>query len=1062
MIPNTDEKHLQQNVIKLLNSMDYTFISREENVILRNNQLNEVILKNILLQQLQKINSFEYKGIDYKFSPKNISRAVEELNVPLNEGLSIANQKISDKLVLGTSYDEELCDGERKSFSLRYIDFDTPENNVFHFTEEYSVSRVNLSNITCSRRPDIVLFINGIPFAVIELKKSSVDAKQGILQMIDNQGSDKIPQMFKYVQLTLAGNNFNPKYATAGTPAEFYAVWEEDTSTNEELAHLITHRFASKLDRTLYSLFNKSRVLELLHSFILFDKRVKKVARYQQYFAIKDIFNRIETFAVDGSRAGGLVWHTQGSGKSLTMVMLAKLLKRKITGSRIIVVTDRIDLDEQIHTTFQNTEVKAVRASSGRDLIEKFRSGSSVITTLIHKFETIKNENNNHNRRDTNFEDANIFVLVDESHRTQGGDLHKAMKKVFPRACYLGFTGTPLLKREKSSIIKFGGLIHCYTIDQAVKDKAVLPLLYEGRLVDQWISDSAGLDRRFEMISRDLNVEQKEDLKQKWARFSRVASSELRLEMIALDVNEHFTKNIQGTGLKAMLATSSKYEAIKYHELFSKYGNIKTAFIISAPDTREGCDEDNGSGNNKQYIAQAWDKLMRSYTNEEDFLTNVKSEFIDGDELELLIVVDKLLTGFDAPCATVLYMDKELKEHGLLQAIARVNRLYNGKYEKNVKGYKTSKRYGFIIDYRGLLGNLDSALTSYSALAGFDEGDLIGAVIDIKAEVGKVKTFYSYLQDLFKTVVNKQDQESYQVFLGGSDLAGVHGSDLNSAPLSGLMLRKKFYELLSKFACALKLTLSSDKTDEVLTQNEINQYKKAMKFYSELRRAVKIRYHEEVDFGKYEREMQKLLDTFISANEVNQLTKLINIFEEDFDKEVERLAGDNAKADGILSAAVRMVSENRAQNPNFYDKLSKKIEQIIQEYRDGRLSDEDKLKHAQDIRSMLRPKQIGEEFSYPDEIKDRSCAKALYDNLQEIRNAVPLDEFIRILLQIDNIFYVVSKKPDWQYSGDIKNQIDQEIDDILYMVEKRLKIKFMNTSQIISQVHSIGVSNYAK
>ena len=619
--------------------------------------------------------------------------------------------------------------------------------------------------------------------------------------------------------------------------------------------------------------------------------------------------------------------------------------------------------------------------------------------------------------------------MVDESHRTQSGNLHRAMKKVFPLACYLGFTGTPLLKREKGSIAKFGGLIHRYTIDQAVKDKAVLPLLYEGRLVDQWISDKAGLDRRFEMISRDLNTEQKADLKQKWARFSRVASSERRLEMVAFDINQHFTQNFQGTDFKAMLATSSKYEAIKYHELFAMYGNIKTAFVISASDTREGHEE--VDENNKLYVAQAWDKLLDRYGDEESFLDSVTSQFIDGDEIELLIVVDKLLTGFDAPCATVLYIDKELKEHNLLQAIARVNRLYDG------------KEYGFIVDYRGLLGNLDNALTSYSALAGFDEEDLTGAVIDIKSEIAKVKTFYSHLQDLFKSVANKNDQESYQVFLADENI------------------RKSFYDLLSQFARALKLTLSSDKSHEILLDGEIEQYKRSMKFYSELRQAVRIRYHEAVDFGKYEKGMQKLLDTFISANEVNQLTKLINIFDKDFDKEIQRLVGDNAKADTILSATAKIARENREQNPNFYDKLSQKIELIIQEYRNGRMSEEDKLKHAKDIRSMLMSKQLDNEHCYPAELRDKTCAKALYDNLQDVMSALTPEEFVNTILQIDEIFKAVSRKPDWQHNSDVRNQIDQSIDDILYQLEQQYNLHFENPTELIVQARLIGINNYA-
>lgn len=1023
MNPNiSNETTIQNNTIELLKQMGYTFMSQEENTRLRGGKLGEVILKDILLEQLQKINSIEYKGVQYKFSAKNIAKAIEELNVPLNEGLMNANQKISDKLMLGTSYDEELIDGVKKSFSLQYIDFKTPENNVYHFTEEYAVNRQTTTETEKTKRPDLVLFINGIPFAVIELKKSSVDAEQGISQMIRNQGKDEIPHLFKYIQITLAGSNHAPKYATTGTPKKFYAVWEEEEFVNT-LESMIRDRTISPLDRTIYSIFSKNRLIEILHSYIIFDNKIKKIARYQQFFAIKQIVKKINTFDNTGRRGGGLIWHTQGSGKSLTMAMLTKVIKRDIVGSKIIIVTDRKDLDRQIHTTFANSEIKAGRANSGHDLIEKLQSGMSVITTLIHKFETVGKEK-------VSLTDPNIFVLVDESHRTQGGDLHKAMKKVFDNGCYLGFTGTPLLRREKSSIDKFGGLIHKYTIDQAVRDKAVLPLLYEGRLVDQWINDQSGLDRRFEMISRDLNDEQKSDLKRKWARFQRVASSERRLEMIALDINEHFIKNIQGTGFKAMLATSSKYEAVKYHSIFEEFGNIKTSFVISAPDTREGYDEVDES--NKQFVTEAWNKLIRKYGDEDRYLEKIKDEFIEGDEMELLIVVDKLLTGFDAPRAAILYIDKELKEHNLLQAIARVNRLYDG------------KDFGFIIDYRGLLGNLDSALTSYSSLDGFDEEDIMGAVIDIKEEVARVKTYYSHLKELFVAVVNKDDQETYEVFLADEEK------------------RKDFYELLSSYARALKLALSSDKITEVFSNEEIEAYKRAMKFYSELRKSVKIRYHEEVDFGKYEKQMQKLLDTFISAEEVNKLTKLVNIFDADFEQELDRVIGDNARADTIISASSKVITEKREQNPAYYDKLSKRIQEILDKYKDGRLNDEEKLKYAKDIRAMLMQKDSDDLDEYPEKIKHNRSARSFYDNLQSSMKELPYETFIEVILRIDTFFKEISKKPDWENNSDVKNAIDQEIDDILWELENQHNISFESYDDIMSQVRSIGISNYAK
>jgi len=1020
----SNEEHVQDNTIKLLKKMGYIFISPDEALSLRKGKYEEVIFKDILNEQLQKINKFKYKGVNYNFSPKSITKAIQELDESSGEGLASLNQKISDKLVLGTSFEEELFDNTKKSFSFNYIDFKNPENNVFHFTEEYIVRRKEVLEKEKTRRPDLVLFINGIPFAVIELKKSSVKTSEGVSQMIRNQGKSELPHLFKYIQVTLAGNPYNPKYGTIRTPENFYAVWKEgDETFLDSLDNDLKDREVTKLDKTIYSLFSKNRILEIINSFIIFDNKVKKIARYQQYFAIKEVIKKINTLDRIGRRGGGLIWHTQGSGKSLTMVMLTKIISKTIVNSRIIIVTDRKNLDKQIHNTFNNSEIKAGKANSGHDLINKLKSGLSVITTIINKFETVEKE-------DIIFDNPNIFILVDESHRTQGGILHRAMKKIFINASYIGFTGTPLLKKEKSSIAQFGGLIHKYTIDQAVADKAVLPLLYEGRLVDQWINDQKGMDRKFEMISKNLNDEQKNDLKKKWGKFKNVASSERRLEVIAADINYHFIKNLQGTGFKAMLATNSRFEAVKYHFIFENYEHIKTAFVISAPDTREGYSEVDEE--NKDFIIKNWKKIIDKYGDEETYLNKIRDDFIEGDEIELLIVVNKFLTGFDAPRATVLYIDKELREHNLLQVIARVNRLYAG------------KTFGFIIDYRGLLGNLDQALSSYSSLDGFDEDDLLNAVIDIKEELAKVKTYYSYLEELFKAVKYKNDQESYEVFLSDKEK------------------RKEFYKLLFNYMKALKIALSSDKIDKIFTKKEINEYKSKMKFYSNLRKSIKIRYHEVVDFGKYEQEMQKLLDTYISADEVNELTKLVNIFDEEFDKELERVVGDNAKADSIISAVTKIITEKREQNPVYYDKLSKRIQEVLERYKENRLSDEEKLKYAKDIRSMLTKNNDEEYDKYPEAIRTSKVAKSFYDNLQKNMGFLKENILIDFIIKTEEVFKEFSKKPDWENNVDVKNEIDQVIDDLLWDIENINNVKFSSYDEIISEIRSIGISNYAE
>ncbi|CAC9587106.1 Type I restriction-modification system, restriction subunit R (EC 3.1.21.3) [uncultured Gammaproteobacteria bacterium] len=1018
MIPETNERHLQNNTIALLKAMGWQFITPKEMRDYRDNT-SQVVLKDILLKRLQVLNSFEYKNNRYLFSDKNLAKAIASIDVPLDEGLSRANQKITDQLLLGNAFEEVLSDGVRKSFNINYIDFDNFDNNAFHFSEEFVVDRVVKNENQKTRRPDLVLFINGIPVGVVELKKSSVDTSQGVLQMIRNQKEAEIPQLFKYAQITLAGNNHTPKYATINTSKKFYASWIEEGGL--DLTHLIEGRIPSALDKAVFSLFAKQRLIELIHSFILFDGGIKKISRYQQFFAIKEAMNKITKFDNTGRRVGGLIWHTQGSGKSLTMVMLAKEIKRSIVNAKIIVVTDRKDLDKQIHDTFKNSEIPAKKASSGRNLVELLQSGVSVITTIINKFEKVKNER-------VRLDDSNIFVLVDESHRSQNGDMSRAMNNVLVNACYIGFTGTPLMKKEKNSFKEFGGEIHRYTIDQAVNDKAILPLLYEGRFASQWITDKKSMDRRFDKIAKDLSDEQKLDLKKKWARFRNIAGSERRLEMIADDIYAHFKAQIQGTGFKAMLASSSKYEAIKYHQLFAEsYPDIKTAFVISKSSGVEGEEEEGESEDNKAFVNEHWNRVIRQYGDEDKYLTKIKDEFVHGDEIDLLIVVNKLLTGFDAPRAGYLYIDKELKEHNLLQAIARVNRLYEG------------KDFGFIIDYRGLFGDLDKALTTYSGLSEFGEDDIVSVVFDIKVEIARVKTYATDLKELFADV-NQSDQESYEVYLADNSK------------------RKRFYDLLSRYARALKIALSSDKLDKVFSEDEIQEFKEKMRFYAQLRQSVKIRYFEVVDFAQYEKQMQKLLDTFISSDEVNQLTKTVNIFDDGFNQEVERLQGSNARADAILSASSAFISEKMDSNPAYYEKLSQKIKQIIDDYRHKRLSEEEKLANAKEIQKMLLKTSEDEVVNYPIEIRNNTFARIIYDNTADDFSELDDLEQVDFSLKVDGIFQQFNKRPDWQNSIDIKKQIDREILDLLWQIEDDSNIHF-NTDEILDKVRSISINN---
>lgn len=1031
-IPETNEKDVQKKVIELLNKMGYKFISRREMEKFPNYRLNynDTLLRGILKEQLDKINSFEYKGKIYKFSRQNLEEAIKRLDLSLEGGLAFTNEEIYKILMNGTSLSENI-NGDRKSYTLKYIDFENIENNVFHFTEEFSVERKVKIEQSKFDRPDLVLFINGIPFCVIELKSDLKPVTEGISQMLRNQRNIDIPHLFKFVQIVIAGNRQNVKYATVNTPEKFWSVWKEEKELSKELQILIADRKITKLDENIYSLLKIERTIDIIRNYTLFDNGIKKIIRYQQYFAIKKILERVNQYNNNGSRKSGLIWHTQGSGKSLTMVFLARVLKRTIPNARLILVTDRTELDTQIKNIFLASGLKGTeQAESGRDLISKLKNNKEIITAIINKFKSTHSS-------DILIDDPDIFILVDEAHRTQSGLLHTFMKKTFPKGCYLGFTGTPLLKKEKKNSIEiFGELIDKYTIDQGVKDKAVLPLLYEGRMISQEVKDRSWLDKRFDIMTKNLSEEQKAELKSKWSRFEKVASSEHRLLAIVLDIEIHFNNNFRCNeqSFKGMLATNSKYEAVKYQELFEENTNLKTAVIISDSDARTGYEYVNEE--NKDYVAKYLQKIKYEYGDLKGYEERVKEDFIKTDDIDILIVVDKLLTGFDAPKATVLYIDKELKDHQLLQAIARVNRLYEG------------KEYGYIVDYRGLLGNLDKALTEYASLADYELDDIIGAVIDIKSEMARLKTYYSHLIEFFKEIKNKIDLEEYILFLDKEEK------------------RKKFYDLLKEYSKSLKLVFTSELIFEVFTKDDIEVYRKSLKFYNDLRKMIRIRYSEDINFGEFEPQMQKLLDQYISSSEVNQLSKIVNIFDLEFEEEVERIVGSRAKADTIKNSAIKIIREKREDNPSFYDSLSEKIKKTIEEYEAKRLSDEEYLENMQNIRERMKKGEnsLDVKKEYPISIKENTAAIVFYDNVfYEFTKVIDnQEELANFSIKLVDKLTEISKKPDWESNTDVHNEIAGFIEELLWDFEDEYNVKFNNINQIIEDVISIGIRRYSK
>lgn len=1028
-----DERYISQvPAIEVLQKLGYQYLSPEEAERMRGN-LHHVLLTTVLEEKLKELNSYEYQGQIYNFSESNIRQAIRDLDEPLTNGLVKTNEVIYETIMNGRSYTEFLPDGSKKSFTIQYIDWNNIENNVFHVVEEFEVERMDGRGTV---RPDIVLFVNGIPFAVIECKKASISMNQGISQMIRNQGKDYAPQLFKFIQIVMSTNKNETKYATCNTPKKFWSVWKEEKEEwlQNWLDKTVEGRLPTMQDKNIISLFHPERLLELTQFFTLFDKDVKKVARYQQYFAIKEIIKTIEERDENGNRQSGVIWHTQGSGKSLTMVMLAKYILSELRGynPKVIVVTDRVELDKQIHKTFSHTRLKASRAISGSHLVDLINDNhSDIVTTLVHKFGTASSKQKPIESRD-------IFVLVDESHRTQYGELHLKMKKVFPNACYLGFTGTPLMKKEKNTLIKFGKLIHKYTIADGVRDKAIVPLLYEGKMVEQSVNQKA-IDHRLEMITRNLNDKQKEEVKQRWSKYEKLASSEQRIYLIAEDINKHFVENYktQGSQFKAMLATNSKIEAIRYLEAFEELSDLNCAVVISPPDQREGHEAVDQESKDK--VQRFWKRMMDRYGTPEKYEDAIKDEFVNGDELDLLIVVDKLLTGFDAPRATVLYVDKPMKEHTLLQAIARVNRLYEG------------KDYGLIIDYRGLLDKLDEAMQMYSGagLENFDPEDLKGAIYDVISIIGSLRQYYSDLWQIFAPIKNKNDREEYEVWLEDEER------------------REEFYGVLSNFGRNLGIALESEKIYNTLPPEELQKYKKDFKFFQDLRKSVKLRYSDTIDHKEYEAKMQKLMDNYIAAEEVIRITNPVDILNaKAFEEELERLQSKRAKADAIRTRLTKSVHAKWDENPSYYKKFSERIQEAIQEYKDKRISEAEYLNRMKDIMNDYRRGESSER--YPEIIKENRNAQAFYgvtkDILSETRETAAsydTNTLGNLASRMDEIIKE-HQKVDWHDNVEIHNRIAQELDDLLFDFKEKynLDIDFDTIDKIIEQIKTVALRRY--
>ncbi|GHP66130.1 restriction endonuclease subunit R [Helicobacter pylori] len=943
------EKEVQKQVIETFKSMGYAYLgdlTKSDNENINKESLKAWLVKN------QKINHERWQRIEH------------EINDALKNDLYEANQEFYKLLIYGVK--TKISQNEPTQTSW-LIDWKDVFKNEFSVAEEVSVKGQNM------KRPDVVLYVNGIALGVLELKNSSVSVESAIRQNLDNQKKEFIRDFFKTIQLVMVGNESQGlRYGVIETKEKHYLSWKEEG-------------VQKNLFETIECFLKKERFLEFIHDFLIFDKGQKKCARFHQYFAVKKTQEFIH------KKEGGIIWHTQGSGKSLTMVWLTQWLRKNIKQARILIVTDRRELDAQIQGVFEGIGEAIYRADSKKDLLSVlFENKEFLVGSLVHKFD------------DNDLEDLKKqpilkewIVLVDECHRTQGGKLHNAMKSLLPNAIFIAFSGTPLLKQEKKTSQEvFGDYIHCYKFNEAVSDKVVLDLNYEARSVDQYVSSPEKLDEYFELKTQNLNDTAKTELKKKWANLQKVFSTKNRLEHIVQDIVLDMAKlpRLSNGKGNAMLVAESVYNACRYFELFLETELKDKVAVITSYEPNIADLKDCGSNESEEsYKYRAYCKMLQNFFNEKDekkalnktkeFEEEVKKRFINEPaRMKLLIVVDKLLTGFDAPSLTYLYIDKKMQDHGLFQAVCRVNRL-DGE----------DKDFGCIIDYSDLFDSLQEAHSDYTngAFENYEREDIQGFISNKAQKIKKkLEETRDQLRSLCESVKEPKDEMDYIAYFCGSD------SEKNAQK------RRLFYQLVGAF---LRMFVELNNLEKpVYSKEEMQQIKQEAQFYRHLQKAVSLNSGDSVDLKSYSEDMRRILDAYIKATDSKTLIKiedqglcevLAQMDINDFNKELSQVfKNESSMAESIANNTRKRIIEKEASDPKYYEKLSSLLNDLINQFREKKLT---YLEYLQQIHNLAKQVIHKEDKNYPKKI-NANALKTLYNNLdQNEALALEIDACIR-------------------------------------------------------------------
>jgi type I restriction enzyme R subunit len=938
------------------------------------------------------------------YSESLIGRALFQLNKEagnLTNGLYACNKEVYNLLRYGIKVKPDV--GENTE-TVWLIDWEHPENNHFAIAEEVAVPAPNPSAF--EKRPDIVLCINGIALGVIELKSSTVSVSEGIRQNLDNQKREFIEPFFSTMQFVMAGSDSEGlRYGTIQTPEKYYLSWKEFSI--EE----------NNLDRAILQLCEKHRFLELIHDFIVFDAGTKKLCRHNQYFGVKAAQDRVH------KRDGGIIWHTQGSGKSLTMVWLAKWILENITSSRVLIITDRTELDEQIEKVFKGVgENKIHRTNSGVDLITVLNKNEApLMCSLIHKFggkegdEEVGDVSNYIEELTKALPSdfrakGDLYVFVDECHRTQSGDLNKAMKAILPEAMFIGFTGTPLLKTDKQKSIEvFGTYIHTYKFDEAVKDGVVLDLRYEARDINQYITAPEKVDQWFEAKTRGLNNVAKAELKKRWGTMQRVLSSQDRLQKIVADImmDMETRPRLLSEHGNAILVSGSIYQACRLYELFANSGLAGKCAIVTSytPSSKDLKGEETGDGQTDKLIQYSiYKKMLADWFREpaekaihkvEQFEQAVKKRFIEEPgQMKLLIVVDMLLTGFDAPPATYIYIDKQMRDHGLFQAICRVNRLDGD-----------DKDYGYVIDYKDLFQSLEGAVSDYTsgALDGYEKEDVAGLLEDrLTKAKERLEEAREAVKALCEPVKPPKASEDYFHYFCAKDSGNA--DQLRDNEQKRVTLYKLVASLIRSFA-----NIANEMADAGYTAIEIELIKQEVDYFEKVRTEVKLNSGDYIDLKMYEPAMRHLIDSYIRADDSKKISafddlSLIELLVERGVGAIDDLpdgikSKEEAIAETIENNVRRLIIDEQPINPKYYDKMSELLDALIEQRRKAAISYRDYLAKIVDLAKQVKNPSSGD--SYPATLSN-STQRALYDNLDHNEAlATTIDEAIRGCLQDD-------------------------------------------------------------